>query len=142
MSIAEYVAIPDLAIETGTTKYMRQRSAGVVGLKPTLTTGNIFDGTLQEASLGVNAFGHIYGASPRFKDGAFIETSKIVFVGQIESVGWFIETIGGSRYLVSSISFNSSLRQITESIEAAMHNQDYYIDINIDYFKPLKWSQK
>lgn len=122
------------------TQYMRSNMCNGE-LTPTKTTGNKFDGVIQDADvIGNRVTGHIFGATPRFEDGTFIETSEVVRVSNILSAGWFVETVSGSRYLISSVNFNPTLPSMTKSVEAALKHCKHFIEINQAYFKPLQWS--
>ena len=95
-----------------------------------------FDGVIKNASICDVVYGQIFEASPIFEDGAFITTSKIVNVGTDQDDRWFVETITGNRYLISSVEFNPTL-QSTASVEAAMLAKRDHIDNNKDYYREL-----
>lgn len=57
------------------------------------------DGLIDNALVGDVCHGRVYGHD-RFDDGTEFRTSKIAAMGVIVSVGRFIETFSGSRYLV------------------------------------------
>jgi hypothetical protein len=100
-----------------------------------------YDGVLQDADfMGSTVCGHIFGAGDRFEDGAFIETSEVVRVSQVLSVGWFVETVNRSRYLISSVNYNPTLSSSTVSVEAAAKQKQQHISINPNYFSCLSWN--
>lgn len=105
-------------------------------------SGLAFDGVLQDATIGMNAVGHIFGATPRFESGAFIETSDIVNVGHVPANGYYIETLNHSRYLVASIEFCGNLPESTSSVEAAIKNKRKHLDYNKAYYSALQWSYR
>lgn len=104
--------------------------------------GRAFDGVLQDATIGMYAVGHIFGATPRFESGAFIGTSEIVNVGHVPANGYYIETINGSRYLVASIEFCKNLPESTSSVEAAIKLKRKHLDYNQAYYSAYQWSSR
>lgn len=57
------------------------------------------DGAIDHATIKDVCHGKVYGHQ-RFDEGADFHTSKIAAMGVIVSVGRFIETVSGSRYLI------------------------------------------
>ena len=111
-------------------------------LSPTLTSEAVFNGVLQDVdNVGKGVTGFIFGASPRFSDGTFVETSEIVQVGFVDLLGWYIETVSGSRYLVSNVNYNPYLSTETASVQAAMLYRQKYLRLNKGYFAPKQWSR-
>ncbi len=102
--------------------------------------GICFDGIFQGACIGQNITGYIFGATPRFADGDWVETSEVVWVSNILSCGWYAETKTGSRYLLSSVEYNPTLPESSRSVEAAMEQKRKHIMMNEQYFRPLIWS--
>lgn len=102
--------------------------------------GRAFDGVLQDASINMTASGHIFGASPRFKNGEFIETSEIVKVGHVLANGYYVETMSGSRYLVASVEFNPGFSETTSSLDAAFKFKETHLGYNEAYYSEFQWS--
>lgn len=124
------------------TQHMVTRMADGEGLTPTKTSGRKYDGVLQDATfMGKGICGFIFGATPRFEPGVFVETSEVIKVSQILASGWFVETVNGSRYLISSVCFNPTLPNTTKSVEACAKHMQNFISINSDHFAPLQWSR-
>ena len=100
--------------------------------------GISFDGSIRNAQiLDTGVVGEIYNGTPRFKDGEIIHTSEIVEVGFIPAIGWYVETLNRSRYHIASTGYSACQKGI---VKDDMEHRQFYIDSNINYFKPLQWS--
>jgi hypothetical protein len=122
------------------TEYLLTRMSYGEDLKISVN-GVKYDGVLQDIDyMGRGVCGTIYGNESSFEDGTFIETSEVVRVSNVLSSGWFIETLSGSRYLISSVNFNPTLSKSTESVEACMKDIQNYIKINESYFADKQWN--
>lgn len=99
--------------------------------------GISFDGYFRDAHICKGVIGRIYAATPRFNDGELITTSEIVEVGFIPAIGHFVETVNGSRYHIATTEYSAAQ---TGVVKEDMKNKRFYIETNIDYFKPLQWS--
>ncbi|MEH6473653.1 MAG: hypothetical protein V7752_20710 [Halopseudomonas sp.] len=125
----------DCATENQVTRDMRlQAVVPHIFWMVTSKSGNYFDGVLQDAGVGAQATGHLFG-SERFAEGAFVETSTVVQVGEVIGIGPYVETESGHRYLVSSVEVNPHL-----DVDNWLMNKRRHLAINKEYFKPLQWS--
>lgn len=124
-----------------TTQCMLGNLSHGADLLPTLTNEGFFNGVLQDVdNVGKSVTGYIFGAAPRFDDGTFVETSEIIKVGYADLAGWYIETVSGSRYLISNVNYNPHLDCETTSVEAAMAHRQKYLKLNASYFANKQWS--
>ncbi len=99
--------------------------------------GISFDGVIREAHICKGVMGKIYSATPKFKDGDFIESSEIVEVGFIPSIGHYVETADKSRYLIASTGYSACQKGL---VNEDIKQKESHIKININYFKDLQWS--
>ncbi|EHA1127119.1 hypothetical protein BOO92_13945 [Vibrio navarrensis] len=99
--------------------------------------GISFDGSIRNAHICNGVMGQIYNATPRFNDGDFINTSEVVQVGFIPAIGWFVETVNGSRYHIASTEYSACQKGI---VKDDMEHKQFYIESNLSYFKQLQWS--
>lgn len=112
-----------------------------VDLSPSITSQSVFNGVLQDVdNIGKSVTGFIFGAAPRFDEGSFVETSEVVKVGCVDLVGWYIETVSGSRYLISNVNYNPHLDSETTSVESAMLHRAKYLKLNAGYYASKQWS--
>lgn len=123
-------------METIRTKHLRNKITPY--LKPT-KNNRIFDGILQNATLGGYNVGIVYNATPYFEDGTFIQLSDIV---KASSIGgdYYVETKDKMRFLISDIEYNSSLPLITESIDSNIKHVKQLIESNPKHYSKLQWS--
>ncbi len=78
------------------------------------------------------AEGHVFN-SDLFEDGCYISTSEVVEIGQHDSIGYWVETASGHRYLISDVI----------EPEQAENNAWYarkldHIEINANYFSKIR----
>lgn len=99
--------------------------------------GISFDGVIRDAHICNGVLGKVYNATPRFNDGDDIETSEVVEVGFIPAIGWFVETVNGSRYHIASTEYSAAQKGI---VKDDMEQKQFHIKSNSDYFRPLQWS--
>ncbi len=123
-------------METIRTKHLRNKITSY--LKPT-KNGRIFDGILQDATLGGYNVGIVYNATPLFEDGTFIQLGDII---KASSIGgdYYVETEDKWRFLISDIEYNPSLHQLSESIESNIKHLKQIIDSNPQHYSKLQWS--
>lgn len=101
--------------------------------------GISFDGSIRNAHICNGVMGQVYSATPRFSDGDVINTSEVVEVGFIPAIGWFVETVNGSRYHIASTEYSACQKGI---VAEDMKQKQFHIESNPDYFKPLQWSHQ
>lgn len=94
--------------------------------------GNIFDGIIRQALIGDDCIGLVFG-SERFADRSSVQTSQIIKVGIALPFGCYVETVTGSRYLVSAL-----YRATGAAHWAIMKARALAADA--DYFGPKQWS--
>lgn len=99
--------------------------------------GCSFDGYIVDAHVGHGVLGLIFSGTPRFNDGDVIQSSEIVEVGRIPSIGWYVETLNRSRYKIANTACSAAQSGV---LEVDMEHKVFHIKSNMNYFRPLQWS--
>lgn len=94
--------------------------------------GNIFDGVIRKTWVGKYCSGLIF-FSDKFPDNSLIQTSEIVLIGVAPPFGRYIETVTGSRYLVTSA-------LDAQGRSDWFHQKARNIAENAGYYRPKQWS--
>ncbi len=108
-----------------------QQHDALPGLSQT-KSGRIFDGILQDNMVWQKAEGYVFN-SDQFEDGCYITTSEVVQIGHHDSIGYWVETAAGHRYLISDVI----------EPEQAENNAWYarkldHVEINAEYFSKIR----
>ncbi len=108
-----------------------QQHDALPGLTQT-KSGRIFDGILQDNMVWKKAEGYVFN-SDQFEDGCYITTSEVVQIGQHGSIGSWVETASGHRYLISDVMEPEQADNNTWYLRKLEH-----IEINADYFSKIR----
>lgn len=95
--------------------------------------GNIFDGIIKDAILGVGASGTISECA-KYPDGAKIMTSRIVQLGEVDGMR-YIETESRSRYIIESVSPETG-----QNFNCWFEFTKKRLDAHSSYYKSKQWS--
>lgn len=117
-------------METIRTKHLRRKiNTNLVESR----NGRSFDGVLQQAHINGYNVGIVYGATPLFEDGQFIQLAEIVNAGSIGGE-YYVETRDQLRFLISDTELKPMAEEFNELFKE--------LEINRDYLAPMQWSNK